>query len=732
MQKKTNQCKINGKNWVITNLLKFCFLTLLLSSIIYSLTIQTVNAQRLNYPPSHTDEVVDDYFGTKVADPYRWLEDPDSPETQAWVEAQNKLTFEYLNSTPEREKIKARLSRLWNYPRYSTPEKLGSRYFFTKNDGLQNQAVLYRLDSLEGKPVVVIDPNKFSTDGTVALSDKYFSLDGSLLAYLISRSGSDLQEMKVLNIDTGKEYDEVIKWCRFSAVAWKADHQGFFYNRYPEPGTVAESDQVSYNRVYWHKLGTSQAEDKLVYEEPENKELAFSPIGTEDGKYLILFVWEGTDENNRIYYREMGSEGDFIKLLDKADANYSFIDNLDTIFFFRTDLDAPRKRVIAINIKNPGRENWKEIIPERKESLDFVSLINHQFVTVYIEDVKHKIKLHSLVGTFIKEIQLPDLGTIEIDRKQISGGKEDKEMFFEFTSFLYPPTIFRYDFTTEKLSPLFQPEVDFDLTSYESKQVFFTSKDGTKVPMFIVHKKGLKLDGNNPLLLYGYGGFNQSYTPYYSSSRPIFLENEGVYVLVNLRGGGEYGEEWHRGGMLEKKQNVFDDFIAAAEWLVENKYTNPQKIAIDGGSNGGLLVAACMLQRPELFGAVVCEAPLIDMLRYHKFTVGKYWVSELGNAEENPEHFKFIYAYSPLHNVKEGVSYPPILITSADTDDRVVPAHAKKFAAALQTKSTGDNPVLLRVETKAGHGQGKPTSKRIDESSDIYTFLFKILGMSIK
>jgi prolyl oligopeptidase len=705
---------------------RFLLTSLLLFSLVV-LFFGITDARKFNYPPARVDNVVDDYFGTKVPDPYRWLEDPDSPETQAWVEAENKLTYGFIDSIPAREKIEARLTKLWNYPRYSVPYKRGDRYFFSKNDGLQNQSVLYMQKSLGGKPVMVIDPNTFSPDGTVALTTEAYSEDGKILAYGVSKSGSDWQEIKVLNIDTGKEYPEVLEWCRYSSIAWRHDNQGFYYDRYPDSGTVAEEDRINFNRVYWHKLGTPQSADKLVYERPEDKELGFSPFISDDGKYLFLYVWRGTDEKNRIYYKEVESQGDFIRLLDKADASYSFIDNLDTIFYFRTDLDSPKGKIIAINIKNPERENWREVIPEQKDVLEFAVMINNQLVTIYMQDVKNRMKLYDLKGTFIKEIELPDLGSIS----GISGRKEDKEMFFGFTSFLYPYTIFRYDFTGDKLSVFRAPEINFDLSGYESKQIFYFSKDGTRVPMFIVHKKELKLDGNNPVLLYGYGGFNIGIAPYFSISRLVFLENGGVFAVANLRGGNEYGEDWHQAGMLGKKQNVFDDFISAAEWLIENKYTNSKKLAILGGSNGGLLVAACMVQRPELFGAVVCENALTDMLRYHKFTVGRYWVSEYGNAEESPEQFKFLYAYSPYHHVKKGVVYPPTLITTADTDDRVVPAHAKKFAAALQAATAGDNPILIRVETKAGHGEGKPTSKVIEEVSDIYAFLFKILGMKI-
>jgi prolyl oligopeptidase len=705
------------KGFIVTSLLLACLILILLSGI--------TSARKLTYPPARMDSMVDDYFGTKVPDPYRWLENPDFPETQVWVEAENKLTHDYLNAIPVREKIKTRLTELMNFPRYSTPTKRGDRYFFSKNDGLQNQSVFYMQKSLTGEPEVVLDPNKLSPDGTIALTLESFSKDGELLAYALSKSGSDWQEIRILNVDTEKEYPETIKWCKFTDVAWKDDRSGFFYNRYPEPGSIPEEDQYSYNKVYFHKLNTPQAEDQLVYEDPVNKELSFTPFITEDGKYLVLNVELGTDPKNRIYYREVGSKGPFIKLLAKADANYTFINSLDTLFYFRTDLDAPNGKVIQINLKNPDPRNWKIIIPQTDEVLSDARMVDDQLVLVLMQDAHDKLKLYDFSGNFKKEIELQDLGSIN----SISGRRTDKEMFFDFTSFLYPTTILRYDFGTGEVSTFYQPEIDFIFSDYESQQVFYESKDGTRIPMFIVHKKGLKLDHSNPVLLTGYGGFNISEKPYFSISRLIWLENGGIFALANLRGGNEYGEAWHQAGMLDRKQNVFDDFISAGEWLIQNRYTSTNKLAIIGGSNGGLLVAACEVQRPELYGAVICQVPLTDMLRYQKFTVGRYWIPEYGDATRSKEEFGYIYAYSPLQNVKKGIAYPPTLITTADSDDRVAPLHAKKFAAALQAANAGNNPILLRVETKAGHGGGKPTTKIIDEQSDTYAFLFKIFGM---
>jgi len=702
---------------------------------------------KLTYPPARKDSTADVYHGVKVPDPYRWLEDADASQTQAWVAQQNKLTSDFLTGIAAREKIKARLTHLLNYPRYSAPYKKGDRYFFWKNDGLQNQSVLYTQETLEGKPRVVINPNLLSADGTVAVTTTAVSEDGNLLAYGLSRSGSDRRDVKIRNIDSQKDSPETLKWCKFTSIAWKHDSEGFFYNRFPDPNTVPPEDQANYNRVYWHKLGTVQSQDRLIYERPDNKELDFYPLITEDGKFLILHVYHGTDPKNRVYYRPVESTAPFIRLLDDADARYSFIGNTNSVFYFDTDLDAPRGRIIAIDVNNPARENWREILPQQTDVINYVALINNHFVVAYMHDVHHQLKIYNLDGTLVRKIPLPTLGTVG----GLSGKQDDTEMFFSFTSFLFPGTSYRYDFLNQQLATVHKPKIDFDPSHYETKQVFYHSGDGTRVPMFITHKKDLKLDAGNPTLLYGYGGYNIDIKPSFSVSVLTWLEMGGVYAVANLRGGGEYGEEWHQAGMLDKKQNVFDDFIAAAEWLIENKYTNPNKLAIRGGSNGGLLVAACMLQRPRLFGAVVCQVPVTDMLRYHKFTIGRYWIPEYGSAEATPQQFRVLYAYSPLHNIKTGVEYPPILVTSADTDDRVVPAHAKKFVATLQAKAPvlscppprlasgaagageskngGKNLILLRVETKAGHGSGKPISKVIDEQADIYAFLLRTLDL---
>ncbi|NIS15198.1 MAG: S9 family peptidase, partial [candidate division Zixibacteria bacterium] len=654
-------------------------------------------AENYKYPLAMRVDVVDNYHGTDVADPYRWLENPNSEETKAWVTAQNELTAEFVN-TPARDKVKDRLTELWDYPKYGSPYKEGNRYFYWKNDGLQNQDVLYMINSLTDKPVMVLDPNAMSEDGTVSVDLKDFSTDGKYLVYAVKVSGSDEEVLKIRDIDSGRDLDESIEFTKFSGVSWKHDNSGFFYDRYPDPSTVPPEDVNKFNKVYFHKLGTPQSNDELTFEMPSDKDLGFAPEVTDDGHYLVLHVWHGTDNENRIYYRRIGDEGEFIRLLDKADASYQFINNIGTDFYFNTDLDAPMNRVVKIDIKNPARENWVDVIPEQENAIESVHMIDKKLVAVYLEDAHDMLKIFDLDGKVIAEPELPAIGSVH----SLKGKRDHKEMFFKFSSFLYPSYVYRYDFKDSEMCLFRKTEVDFEPDDFVTRQVFATSKDGTKVPLFITHKEDLPLDGNNPALLYGYGGFNSNTTPYFSTQRIIWMENGGIYAQASLRGGREYGEKWHRAGMLENKQNVFDDFIACGEWLIENNYTDSSLLAIDGGSNGGLLVAAVMVQRPDLFGAVLCRVPVIDMLRYHMFTVGHFWTGEYGNAEENPEHFAFMYAYSPLHNIESGQTYPATLITTADTDDRVVPMHGKKFAAALQYADSGENPILLRVDTKAG------------------------------
>lgn len=681
----------------------------------------------LKIPLTRRDDTIDDYHGTKVADPYRWLEDATSEEARAWAEAQNALTHEYLGAIPVLERLKQRFTEVLNYPKHSIPHKEGDRYYFSQNTGLQNQSVLFMQKTLDAEASLVLDPNTLSADGTIALTNQAFSHDGTLLAYGTSSGGSDWQEIRVRRVDSGTDYDDVLKWLKFSSIAWRHDNAGFYYTRFPEAGTVPEEDQNNFSKVYWHKIGTPQAEDQLIFERPDMKELGFSPYISHDGQYLILNVWHGTDSKNRLYYRPVSSDAPFIRLLDEADASYDFLGNHGSIFYLQTNLNASRGRIIAIDIEHPERANWQELVPEQQDVMAFTLIANNQFVVVFLHDAHHQPKVYNLDGSFAHEIELPTLGSL----LEISGKPDDTELFINFTSFLYPPTIYRYDFVTRTLSLLHSPEMKFDATNYETKQVFYTSKDGTRIPMFLTHKKGLALDGNNPTFLYGYGGFNAGLTPALNLTSLLWVEHGGIYAVANLRGGNEYGEEWHTAGILEKKQNVFDDFIAAAEWLIANKYTKTSRLAIHGRSNGGLLVGACLVQRPDLYGAVVCGVPVIDMLRYHRFTVGRYWTVEYGDAEQNPDHFKFLYAYSPLHNVKEGVAYPPTLVITADTDDRVVPAHAKKFTATLQAANGGNNPILLRIEMKAGHGLGKPTAKIIEEECDILAFLFRTLEMDM-
>jgi len=682
----------------------------------------------LAYPHTSKSSQIDNYHGFAVPDPYRGLEDPDAEPTRLWIEAQNHLTFAYLREIPVRDKIKQRLTKLWDYAKYGIPFKEGDRYFYFKNDGLQNHSVLYTLPSLDAEPRILLDPNQLASDGTIALSGFSISNDGNLLAYGLSISGSDWQEWKVRDVETGKDLEDHLSWIKFSSASWTQDNQGFFYSRYDEPNEKTKLEDVNYyQKLYYHKVSTQQTEDLLIYHRPDEKEWGFSGGVTEDGKYLIISVWLGTDARNLFFYQDLTStNAEIVELINQFEADYSFIDHDDHIFYFRTDLNAPRGRVIAIDTKNPAPENWQEIIPQSQETLESVGILNNQFVVDYLQDAHSQIKIFDLKGNFLREVELAGIGSAG----GFLGKRYDSETFYSFTSFTIPGNIYRYDMVTGKSEIFCQPKVDFNPEDYETKQVFYHSKDGTRIPMFITYKKGIKLDGNNPTYLYSYGGFNISLTPSFSASILVWLEMGGVYAMPNIRGGSEYGEEWHQAGMRENKQNVFDDFIAAAEWLIANNYTRSAKLAIGGGSNGGLLVGACMTQRPELFGAALPAVGVMDMLRFHKFTIGWAWVSEYGSAE-NPLDFPILYAYSPLHNLKPGTTYPATLITTADHDDRVVPAHSFKFAATLQAAHVGDAPVLIRIETKAGHGAGKPTTKIIEEAADKWAFLVRILQVEI-
>jgi prolyl oligopeptidase len=694
----------------------------------------TMNAQSLQYPPTRKGDVVDVYHGTRITDPYRWLEDVDAPDTRAWVEAENRVTFAYLAQIPERERIRRRLTELWNYPKYGAPFKKGGRYFFFKNSGLQNQSVLYTQASLTAEPEVLLDPNTLSQDGTVALSILALSDDGRAMVYGTSGSGSDWQEFRVRDVATRQDRSDHLKWIKFSGAAWTHDGAGFFYSRYPEPAAGSDPllDVNRDQRVYYHRLGTEQSADRLIYERPDHSDWGFGVEVSADGRYAVYSVWLGTDRRNRIYYQDLGDpqqprlDAPVVRVLDAFDAAYEFVGNDGPVFYFSTDQGAPRKRVIAVDTRRPEQTAWREVVPQAPDVLEGVQIIHDTFVARYLHDAYSQLRLFALDGKPLGEVPLPTLGSIV----QVSGERRDTEMFYAFTSFLYPTTIFRHDFATGRSAVFKAPEIAFDPSGYETAQVFYKSKDGTRVPMFLTYKKGLQRDGSNPTYLYGYGGFNVNLTPGFSIGVLAWLEMGGVYAQPILRGGAEYGEEWHQAGMLERKQNVFDDFIAAAEYLIAVRYTSPPKLAIGGGSNGGLLVGAVLNQRPELFGAAVPAVGVMDMLRFHKFTIGWAWVTEYGSADSVGQ-FPFLYRYSPLHNVKPGTRYPATFITTADHDDRVVPGHSFKYAAALQAAQAGPAPVLIRIETKAGHGAGKPTAKIIEEQTDRWAFLVHTLQMTL-
>ncbi len=707
-----------------------CFSLLILTCVAQSLPDAFAQnmIKPLAYPSAKRTNQVDDYHGTKVADPYRWLEDLDSADTKAWVEAENRLTFDYLKSIPVRAQIKERLTRLWNYEKYSAPVKEGTRYFYFKNNGLQNQSVLYTVSSLDAEPRVLLDPNKLTSDGTVALNGMRISDDGKLMAYGLSASGSDWQEWRVRNVETGADMPDDVKWVKFSGASWTPDNRGFFYSRYDEPKNGTMMRGVNYfQKLYYHRLGTAQSEDTFIYGNPEQKEYSFGGEVTEDGRYLIVNVGQGTDVKNRVYFKDLTAKNaQIVKLLDDFDASYDFIGNDGTLLYFKTDLDSTRGKIISIDTRNPARRNWKTIVPESAETLQNISFINDMFVANYLKDAHTQIRIYRTNGEHVRDVELPGIGSAA----GFAGKRKDTETFYSFTSFTTPPTIYRYDMRTGKSTVFRQSKVDFNPNDYETKQVFFKSKDGTRVPMFITHKKGLKLDGSNPTYLYAYGGFNISLTPAFSPGNLVWMEMGGVYAQPNLRGGGEYGETWHQAGTKLQKQNVFDDFIGAAEWLIANKYTSTPKLAIGGGSNGGLLVGAALTQRPELFGAALPAVGVMDMLRFQKFTIGWGWTSDYGSSDD-PVQFKALYAYSPLHNIKEKTVYPPTLITTADHDDRVWPGHSFKFAATMQAAQSGTAPVLIRIETKAGHGAGKPTSKVIEEVADRWGFLTRALNMNL-
>lgn len=685
---------------------------------------------KISYPPTRLVDLVEDYHGVAVRDPYRWLEDTESSETQAWIEAQNKVTFSFLENIPERSRIHNRLTGLWDYAKEWAPLKKGSRYFQLRNSGLQDQDVLYVMDSLNEKGSVLLDPNTFSPDGTVALVSWAVSDEGRYLAYATSTSGSDWMTWRVRDVNTLKDTNDYVQWSKFSTASWLPDSSGFFYSRYDEPEEGEEYQGTNYyHKVYFHTLGADQSGDKLIYERPDQKEWGFDAHVSLDGKYLCLHVWQGTDVRNRFFYKDLEDDGSFVELIDDLEAAYIFIGNDGPVFYFDTNLEAPRRRIVAVDTSNPEKENWKTIIPEGEDTIEMTKMVNNQFVCLYLHDAHHRIVRYDIQGQFLGEISLPTLGSIVVmPLWGFNGERQDNELFFAFQSFAHPTTIYRYDFSKEDSQELFSPSIDFDFSAYETRQVFVDSRDGTRVPMFLVHKANLTGRDISPTLLYGYGGFNIPLTPVFSISRLIWLEMGGVLAIANLRGGGEYGEEWHQAGMLLNKQNVFDDFIACAEHLVSQGVTTRDKLAIQGRSNGGLLVGACLTQRPDLFGAALPAVGVMDMLRFHKFTIGWAWVSDYGSPDDLTE-FEVLHSYSPLHNVMVDTHYPATLITTGDHDDRVHPGHSFKFAAALQAAQGGQDPILIRIQTKAGHGFGKPTSLIISEEADIWAFLTKIFEL---
>lgn len=675
------------------------------------------------YPNTKRDSIADDFWGTRVADPYRWLEDPDSSETKTWVDAQNEVTFAHLDQIEIRRSLRDRMEQLWDFPRWTAPIRRGDRLFYTRNDGLQNQPVLFRQDGRDGQPVVLLDPNTLTQDGTAALIASSASDDGSLLAISIAESGSDWQTITVLDAETGDALPDHLGNVKFTSIAWRPDGGGFYYSRFPTEDEVPGAPPSTNQRVYLHRIGTGQEDDELVYSRPDAPGLGFMPFVTHDGRFLVLHVWDGTDTRNRLYYRPLEEDGDFVRLLDDFDARYEFIEHVDGRFMILTDLDAPLGRIVTIDLSAPVRHGWEEIIPEGDDALVHGAVASDRLITMRLRHANHVIRVHDLSGKVIEEPDLPGIGSVV----ELTGRPGDPDVFIGYQSFTQPPTVLRYEPGKRGFDTFWASAAGED-QRFTTRQVFATSPDGTRVPMFLISRSDLEANGSTPTILYGYGGFDISLTPTYAPARLAFLEAGGLFVVANLRGGAEYGQDWHHAGMFGKKQNVFDDFIACAEYLIHEGITSADHLGILGGSNGGLLVAAVELQRPDLFGAAVPMVPVTDMLRYHLFTAGRYWTSEYGNAQENRDHFEFLIEYSPVHNVSEGVVYPPTLITTADTDDRVVPMHAYKFAAVMQEKADPSAPVFLRVETRAGHGLGKPTSKVIDEAADVYGFFLHHLG----
>jgi prolyl oligopeptidase len=695
------------------------------------------NGPKLTYPETKRGNVVDTYFGAKVADPYRWLEDDTAPEVTAWVEAENKVTFGYLSQIPYRQQIKDRLTRLLDYPKFSAPARRGDWFFFMKNDGLQNQNVWYMQKGLDGAPDLLLDPNKFSTDGTSRLGSFSLSHTGKYVGYGISEGGSDWNDIYILDVATRKPLSDHLEWVKFSGASWRGD-DGFYYDRYPTPAAGKKmAAKNEYQKVYYHKIGTPQSADELVFEDNQHPERFNSVDVTEDQRFEVRSQSDPAagKKGNSLFVRDLSKgEKSFTAIVAEiSDDEYSVVDNVGDKILIKTNHDAPNSQVVLWDPKNP--QKWTKIIPEKPEPLENVEAAGGKLFVTYLKDVTSRAYVYSTTGKPENEIALPGLGSLpqqtQIETPSFSGMKDDKYVFYTFASFNYPPTIYKYDIAARKSSEFRTVDIPgFNPGNYETRQVFYNSKDGTRVPMFITNKKGIELDGNNPTVLYGYGGFNITISPTFTALRIAMLEQGVVYASANIRGGGEYGETWHEAGTKLKKQNVFDDFIAAAEYLIKEKITSPNKLAIQGGSNGGLLVGACSNQRPELFKAVIEQAGVMDMLRFHKFTIGAAWISDYGSSD-NEEQFKALYAISPIHNIKPGTKYPATLITTADHDDRVVPAHNFKYAAALQAAQAGDNPILIRIDTNSGHGASS-TTKTLEQTADLYSFIFYNLGVNPK
>ena len=693
---------------------------------------QLIAQSPLHYPIARKSDQSDTYFGTTVADPYRWLENTDSPETKQWIEAENALTFQYLGSIPERAAIKDQLTRIWNYPKYNVPTKRGKDYFFTENSGLQNQAVLYVQHGLKGVRKMVLDPNTLSTDGTVALGVWDATENGKYLAYAVATAGSDWEEIRVRDVEKGADLSDTLKWVKFSNIAWTKDHKGFFYSRFEEP--KSENALLAKNtgqKLYYHYVGEPQAKDRLIYERPDHPQWGITATVSDDGEYVIIYVSDGTNPNNRIFFIDVSNPGKpkinnpLVTLVDDEESQNRVIDNAGDVFFLQTTQDAPLGRVVAVDINKPAKKYWRTLIPELGNEMENVELIGGHFVVHTLQDAHSVLEIYGLRGNRVGRVSLPGIGTITA----VSGKPNEWEMFYSYASYLQPASIYRYDIEKRTQSPFLIAKLPVDSTAYETKQLFAVGKDGTKLPIFVTAKKGLTLDGSHPTILYAYGGFDVNMTPAFSPAMLQWVTMGGVYAVAVIRGGGEYGRAWHEAGMLAKKQNVFDDFISSAEYLISQKYTSSKKLAIRGGSNGGLLIGAVETQRPDLAAVALPAVGVMDMLRYQKFTIGGAWAPEYGTSDDSAQ-FKTLYAYSPLHNIKPGTSYPATLITTADHDDRVVPGHSFKFAATLQRAQAGPAPILIRIDTKAGHGGGKPTSKQIDLATDELAFTVKNLGMS--